>query len=332
MKIIFIENSDIEYDASDRYNNKLRGGETVLINLAEQLTSFGHEVHIFNKCQHNQKEINKVFWSNIDLLKNKKISNECEIAIVQADANNLKYVNSKKNFLISHSIQNLEKFLRKRQFFAFLKYKPKVIVASNYHYNKRSFFTSMYGKIKLFWSVDNIFTKTPLNDQLIKKKAIFTTRPDRNLDLLIKIWNNKIYPFSKESSLFINPPYNVSKHDKNIFLRELGDQQNLVNDLLSTKVMLVPGHKSEVFCLAAQEAAEMCIPIVTLGIGALSERVEHNKSGYVAKNQEEFANYALILLNDNNKWNEMRNYLLNKRGKVSWKSSAIILNKELYND
>ena len=90
--------------------------------------------------------------------------------------------------------------------------------------------------------------------------------------------------------------------------------------------------QSEVFCLAAQEAAEMCIPIVTLGIGALSERVEHNKSGFVAKNQEEFANYALILLNDNNKWNEMRNYLLNKRGKVSWKSSAIILNKELYND
>ena len=30
--------------------------------------------------------------------------------------------------------------------------------------------------------------------------------------------------------------------------------------------MLVPGHKGEVYCLAAEEARELCIPIVTLGL------------------------------------------------------------------
>ena len=47
--------------------------------------------------------------------------------------------------------------------------------------------------------------------------------------------------------------------------------------------MLVPGHKGEVFCLAAEEARELCIPIVTLGYGSLYERVIHNKTGFLAK-------------------------------------------------
>ena len=52
--------------------------------------------------------------------------------------------------------------------------------------------------------------------------------------------------------------------------------------------MLNPGHKGEVFCLAAEEARELCLPIVTLGYGSLYERVIHNKTGYIAKNLDEF--------------------------------------------
>ena len=43
--------------------------------------------------------------------------------------------------------------------------------------------------------------------------------------------------------------------------------------------MLVPGHKGEVFCLAAEEAKALCVPIVTMGFGSLSERVDHLKTG-----------------------------------------------------
>ena len=70
MKIFFLENSEIEYDSNDRYENKIRGGESVLINLSEKMSSLGHEIHVFNKSKHNRKKINGVFWSNIDFLKN----------------------------------------------------------------------------------------------------------------------------------------------------------------------------------------------------------------------------------------------------------------------
>ena len=57
MKIFFIENSNVEYDSSDRFQNKLRGAETVLINLAENLSKLNNEVHIYNNCNHNKKKI-----------------------------------------------------------------------------------------------------------------------------------------------------------------------------------------------------------------------------------------------------------------------------------
>ena len=45
--------------------------------------------------------------------------------------------------------------------------------------------------------------------------------------------------------------------------------------------MLNPGHKGEVFCLVAEEARTMCLPIVTMGIGSLHERVIDNVTGYI---------------------------------------------------
>ena len=86
--------------------------------------------------------------------------------------------------------------------------------------------------------------------------------------------------------------------------------------------MLVPGHKAELFCLAAEEAKELCVPIVTLGIGSLKERVTHGVTGFVAKNYEEFSFYALKLFEDSKLWNEIRKNLFNQRNKMNWKISA----------
>ena len=48
--IFFIENSNVEYDSSDRFQNKLRGAETVLINLAENFGQHNAIMAGFNNC------------------------------------------------------------------------------------------------------------------------------------------------------------------------------------------------------------------------------------------------------------------------------------------
>ena len=84
----------------------------------------------------------------------------------------------------------------------------------------------------------------------------------------------------------------------------------------------MPGHKAELYCLAAEEARELCIPIVTMGIGSLYERVEHGKTGFIAKNENEFASYTLELFNNETLWNQMRSNLIKIRGKSNWSDSA----------
>ena len=85
---------------------------------------------------------------------------------------------------------------------------------------------------------------------------------------------------------------------------------------------MVPGHKSELYCLAAEEARELCIPIVTLGIGSLSERVNHGKTGFIANSEKEFASYTMELFDDNNLWMQIRNNLFSLRGSQKWEKSA----------
>jgi len=76
--------------------------------------------------------------------------------------------------------------------------------------------------------------------------------------------------------------------------------------------------------LAAEEARELCIPIVTFGTGSLSERVIHGKTGFIAKNAEDFANKTLELFNNISVWDELRHNLINMRNSNNWDTATQI--------
>ena len=233
-------------------------------------------------------------------------------------------INANKYVAFSHSIQSIEKFIRKGQLISYLKYKPKIILGGKYHSNKRNYLLKMFGSINLQWAVDPLFLETNLDEGIIENRAIFTSRRDRNLDMLIDIWKKKIFTQNKSIKLYTTPS-NLIDNNYNIFTRNFNDKQSMVKDLLKSKVLLVPGHKGEIFCIAAEEARELCIPIVTLGIGSLSERVEHGITGFVAKNYEEFADYTLKIFNDENLWKDLRNNLIKLRGTKKWDKVAFNL-------
>ena len=149
------------------------------------------------------------------------------------------------------------------------------------------------------------------------------------MNLLIEIWKKYVYPKFNDAKLFVTPCGDKSIRPYNIFERKLNDRIVMINDLLKSKILLVPGHKAELYCLAAEEARELCLPIVTLGIGSLSERVEHGKTGFIAKNKKDFADYTIQLFKDNLLWRELRSNLLKLRGSKTWEKSANIILNEL---
>jgi N-acetyl-alpha-D-glucosaminyl L-malate synthase BshA len=92
-------------------------------------------------------------------------------------------------------------------------------------------------------------------------------------------------------------------HDDVIFL---GKQDRVNEKIAVADIMLLPS-QLESFGLAALEAmASKVVPIAT-NVGGLPEVVEHGKSGYLAQvgDVETMARYAIDLLSDENKLNEM---------------------------
>ena len=319
-KIFFIEDS-FEFNANDLNSNKIRGAEKILINLTNEIAKIDNlSVYVFNNSSIDKK-INNVRWLNINKIQDHK---NPDFLIAWSDANLLSNINSPNKYIWSHSVQPIEKFIRKKQLLAFIKNKPKVILEGDYHFKNRSFFTSLYGKHIIKLAPDYDFLSVEINaNNIPSPNAIFTTRSDRNLEYLLDCWN-EIIKLSKASNLFVNPPYVLNNRDvkNSVFLRKPSSKENLINELINSRVMLCPGHKGEVYCLAAEEARALCLPIVTMGIGSLYERVEHGKTGFIAKSKKEFINFAVQILTDDNLYMELKKNLINLRFKRNYADVA----------
>ena len=233
MKICFLDNTNFQYNSRDLYSSKLRGAESVLVNLTKALVKLNHKVTVINNCPKNET-INNIRWININ--SGFKIEN-FDLCISNGDCQLFRYVESKNNILFSHSIQSIEKFIRKKQLFSFMKYKPKICFISEYHKIKRSKLLYLYGYINLKWSVDEIFLNSKISNKIDNNQAIFTSNKERNLDLLINIWKNYIFPQNNKFKLLVNSE-NDNERNFQIYKRNIGHQKKINRRFKKFKVVL----------------------------------------------------------------------------------------------
>ena len=317
-RIIIIDNSDLSYNGEDIDGKIIRGTETSLILLAEQFAKMGIHVDYCN-CIDKSSIIKGVSYFNKSKI-DKNIIYDLAIAI--SDANEFKRVSSRKKAIFSNSNQPIEKFIRKKQLTAFFKYKPILITLCDYQFKKRSFFTSFYGKKTIPITVDPKFLNIKIDiNHIPEKKVVYNIRSNRNLDRLIKIWCEKIFPINNQFKLYITPDlinYNDYHLNNGIFLRALGSRKEMIDELQDYRALTYLGHKSDIFTLTAEEAIKLCLPVVTFGIGSLKERVTHFENGFIANNDQEFANYTIKLLNDDNFYLNLKRKMHSKRYENNW--------------
>jgi len=317
-KVIIIDNSNLSYSGDDINGLILRGTETSLILLAEQFVRVGIKVDFCNNISET-KIVNDVNYFN----KKKIISTDLyDLAIAVSDANMFDNVNALKKAIFSNSNQSFEKFLRKKQLIAFLKHKPVLVTLCNYQYHKRSFLTSFYGKKMIPITVDPKFLNIDIDlNYLPKKKVVYNIRSNRNLDWLLDIWSKKIFPFNKDFELYITPNiinYSDKLRAQNVFLRKMGSRSEMIEELKEYRALTYLGHKSDIFTLTCEESVKLCLPLITFGIGSISDRVHHNETGFLVKNDQEFADYTIKLLNNDDFYLDLRKKMYQIRHKNSW--------------
>ena len=269
---------------------------------------------VFNNTKFESKSKNYA-WMNLNRAKYYKDS--FDIIISSNDSHVLSKFNCHKKYVLSHSILTIEKAFRKKQFFPYFTNKPKYILLGNYHQNEMSKLFSLYGSYILNYGVDEIFNCPLGKFNIDNNLAFFTSRQDRNLDLLVDIWRNGVFKFRNESKLYITPiSLDLTKY--NIFNRKMLDKKEYIDEIKKSRMIILPGHKAELFCMAAMEATELNLPIVTMGIGSLSERVEHGVTGLISNNKRNFIRNIIELYQNNILWNEIKLNLQKRRGQNTW--------------
>jgi glycosyltransferase involved in cell wall biosynthesis len=320
--IIIIDNSDLSYSGNDINGTVIRGTEASLILLSEQFVRMGINVDYCNSIQKKSKVNGVNYFNKNDIVKQKQY----DLAIAISDANEFRRVSTLKKAVFSNSNQPIEKFLRKKQLLPFLKFKPTLITLCDYQYKKRSFFTSFYGKKTIPITVDPKFLDIEIDQNFLpEKKVVYNIRSNRNLNHLIKIWCDKIFPSNNDFKLYITPnliDYNNFHKKNNIFLRTIGSRSEMIDEMKNYRALTYLGHKSDIFTLTAEEAIKMCLPVVTFGIGSLKERVSHNETGFIAKNDQEFADYTIKLLKDDDFYLDLKKKMKNKRKENNWEFIA----------
>ncbi len=319
MKICFVDVSKTDYSFKNLNDEYIRGAESIFINLSKNLSDIGCKVFVFNNTKYEFKSFN-YNWFNLKQIKN--YNNFFDVVISNNDTNILSKFKCKKKFVISHSILSIEKAIRKNQIFNYFINKPTYLLIGNYHKKNMSKIFSIFNSKVINYGVEKIFEEKKISNSFIDNKvAYFTSRQDRNLEYLIKTWKEFISPKKMNFKLYVTP-LNEDLTKFNIYNRKMLSKNEYIDDLIKARMLILPGHKAELFCLSALEASELCIPIVTMGYGSLAERVEHGITGLIAKNSKEFSNFIIELFNNNKLWLDLRNNLILKRGKNSWESAT----------
>ena len=315
--ILFIDNSNSDFTGLDLNTTKVRGTESSLILLAESLVKNNIFVKVLT-------EINEDVLCNGVIYSNKNVHQETQydLCVAISNANLFNKISAKKKVVWSNSLQPFEKFLRKKQLLPFLKHKPEVVTMCNYQFYKRSYLTSMYGKHMISLSVDpRFYTEKVDLENIPSPYALNNVRSHRNLDWLIDIWTKRFNNKNGKAKLFINPnliEYSDEMKESNIYERKFSSRDDLINELRNTRVFAYTGHKSDIWVLTVEEAVQMCVPIVTYGIGSVEDRVIHNETGFIAKNDGEFAKYLEMLLFDDEFYNNIRRKMFKRRGFKNW--------------
>jgi len=107
-----------------------------------------------------------------------------------------------------------------------------------------------------------------------------------------------------------------------VFLHEPVPKQELAAVMRESRAMLYRGDRGETFCLAASEALETGIPLVTQGIGALRERFIDGKNGILAPSERDFVEAAVRVLRDDAYWRRLHKGAMEASGSRNWADVA----------
>ncbi len=160
-------------------------------------------------------------------------------------------------------------------------------------------------------------------------QALFTSQAYRGLARIIRLWRRRVAPDHPAATLTAYiadadvPAYAaLAGGAPSISVRGRVGNERVLQVLRGSRLLLAPGHRSETYCLAAAEAIAMGVPVLTLGIGSLKERVADGVTGFVCRGWRDMAARTGQILTDDALWARLHAAGLATRQRNDWANAA----------
>ena len=226
------------------------------------------------------------------------------------------------------------KEIRRGRLPALLRHRPTAIFIGTEQARTASRFLPFRRRLIIPYGLSDRVLAAPVASATPPPAALFTSQAYRGLAPVIDAWQRYVAPANRAATLTAYiaatdvQTYRALATDPSITITPRIGNDAILACLHQTRVLLAPGHGSETFCLAAAEAIALGVPVVTLGIGSLKERVRHGIDGFICADYETLGARTRDLLADDFLWREFHQAALATREIQSWERIARIWQAE----
>ena len=316
MARVVMADDGIAFDGYSLGEGPLGGAETAFVSLAEALAARGHDVAIRNNCP-RPGIVNGVDWAPLD----DGLPEACDmyvanrgnrlLALMPGAARTVFWIHNPANYL-----------LKWRYLSPLWRLHPAIVFSGRFHGASYPGWAPSGERIEIPYGISEVFRTATPPDAPPGPRAVFTSNPLRSLDWLLELWAVLIRPAVPGAELHVfSGPATYGAHGDarsaqmapvldrarelarhGVVLRPPVAKDELARELSAARVLPYRGDPGETFCLAVGEAQAAGVPAVVQNIGCVAERVVDRETGFVAADDQAFADATIALLTDDELW------------------------------
>lgn len=306
-KVVFLSLKK-NFTGPDLRTGALGGIPSGTIILAEALQRLGNEVIVYNETQKPEVYKGVEYRS---YRKGERIL--ADLAISNNTAKPLLDVEAPSHVVWQRNRTSLSRIYKRNETWALLRLRPHLVTLSKDACAATPGYIPYRAKHIIPHAIDSCFTTSGDAPVIPERQiAVFASRPSRNLQFVVDCWKAHIFPALPNAEFHICAPPGTTfpfEADElapyNIILRGSLSKEALADLMRSSRVLLYPGHRAETGCQVAQQAIGVGLPIVTCGIGSLSDLVVDGRTGYIEEDPKKYSEKAILCLSDDQRWREL---------------------------
>lgn len=304
LKIVVACPTKVSFNLGSLETSHLGGLETASIELARGLAARGHQVVLAGKAD---TRVQHDGVTTIPLTSLPEI--DCDVLISSNDARVFDQGPAKaRKILWLHNPMAIEKAIRRSQLVPLLKHRPDAVYVGRVAEEEMSRLYPFGSRSVIPHGVSRMFLQS-LPQGPRQSHFVWASQRQRGLARTLDAWRAHIAPYLPNASFHIFgtraeemslTPEQANK-DRVVF-HGPALKSEMAAFYSSAKAMLYPGAPDETFCMAAAEAQAMGLPVITLGIGSLSERVAHGVNGAICRDFADMGYWARRISEDEELW------------------------------